>query len=156
MLVEKVYSKPIARVQGSSEVVCKPCGRKIRSLLALYESVKLVVDEASPANVTNVDDGATPATGSSKRKALEVITPNSSPSNRKVGRASSLSIKSKKSLQFSLKERENLAMVNAFNVDDLNTVQGQSSDLKVVIAYPNGNVVIKNNLAPADLNEKQA
>ena len=150
-LVEKVYSKPIARVQGLSEVVCKPCGRKIRSLLALYESVKLVVDEASPANVTNVDDGATPpatpATGSSKRKALEVITPNrSSPSNRKVGRASSPSIKSKKSLQFSLKERENLAMVTAFNVDDLNTVQGQSSDLKVVIAYPNGNVVIKNNL----------
>ena len=86
MLVEKVYSKPIARVQGLSEVVCKPCGTKIRSFLALYESVKLVVDEVSPANVTNFDDGATPpattATGSSKRKALEVVTPNrSSPSN---------------------------------------------------------------------------
>lgn len=37
-------------------------------------------------------------------------------------------------------------MVNAFNTDDLNTAHGQSSDLKVVIAYPNGNVVIENNL----------
>lgn len=154
MLVENVYSKPIARVQGLSEVVCKPCGTKRRSLLALYESVELVVDEVSPANVTNLDDGATPpatpatpATGSSQRKALEVVTPNrSSPSNRKVGRASSPSIKSKKSIQFSLKERENLAMVNAFNDDVLITVQVQSFDLKVVIAYPNDNVVIKNNL----------
>ena len=34
-------------------------------------------------------------------------------------------------------------MVNAFNVDVLNTIQVQSFDLKVVIAYPNGNVVIK-------------
>ena len=32
------------------------------------------------------------------------------------------------------------------SVDDLNNVQGQSSDLEVVIAYPNGNVVIQNNL----------
>ena len=84
--------------------------KEIGSLLALYKSVKLVVNDVLPANVTNVDNGAscpaTPATESSKRKALEVVTPNrSSSSNGKVVRASSPSIKSKKSLQFSLKER---------------------------------------------------
>ena len=53
------------------------CGWKIRSLLALHESVKLVFEEVSPANETNVETPpAAPATGSSKRKALEVITIN--------------------------------------------------------------------------------
>jgi len=38
-----------------------------------------------------------------------------------------------------------LALANALNVDDLH-LHPESSDLKVVITYPNGNVVVKSNM----------
>jgi len=98
---------------------------------------------------------------SSKRKSLEAnITPDRrSPSNIKLSRIRSPSTRvcrSRKSLGFH--EEENLSFANALNVDDLNVVyesatsQTSSANLKVVIAYPNGDVVVKSNLDPDSKN----
>ena len=135
--IERVYQKPILKIKGFSEVVCRPCGRKIRTLIAYYESIKSAVEQ---------DGNNECEAGFSKRKSSEVITPTTgSPLNRKAKRTKSPA-KSRKTLEFTVEEHENLSVASAQNIDHLNIVPNVSSDLKVVIAYPNGNVVVKNNL----------
>jgi hypothetical protein len=118
-----------------SQVVCNPCARKIRLLYTTHDFVKKGLEGVSGQETI-------------KRKSIEVISPERRSPARKTAKRS-LAI-SRKSLNFNnVANKENLDVANALNINDLTCTE--TSDLKVVISYPNGNVVVKSAL---DLDSK--
>ena len=137
----------VANSAGASQVVCNTCARKVRLLDTTYDSLKKnIVAEAECTNNSNRKTTDDVHADGTKRKSLEAISPETrSPCMRKVRRFRSPP--SKKTLNFgeAADEQENLPISNALNIDDLHP-DSESSDLKVVISYPNGNVIVKKNI----------
>ena len=139
----------VEKIEGVSEVVYSPCGRKLLKLCGTFSSVSSALAEVSCEG----DGGET-----FKRKIGAVLTPGRSPGNasRKQKRVTSPSKqtegrvpRSKKTLfdkgnpseseiADSVQAVSTDAMLSKLNVDDLDTSSG--SKIKVVIAFPSGHV----------------
>lgn len=131
-----------------SSVVCHPCARKLKNLSETYKTVvqSIRISEDPPSDQDAV-----------KRKAASTLTPERSPTNRKTRRIQSPQSKTcnspsrnrRKSL-FSVEDNsdskeqdiENV-LLSKLNVDDLDT--SKCSQVKIVLAYPSGNVIVKSN-----------
>ncbi len=137
----------------SSQVVCNVCGRKIKNLCELFSFVSNGF--GGKENTFVVSENR-----KEKRKSSTLTPEKSSPASRKSRRIDSPLTKAKrngeqgnnvkKSLSFSSKENVNMSekqlqdnIISNLNIDDLNTTD--SAAVKVVIAYPNGRVVVKSN-----------
>ena len=128
-----------------SSVVCKPCGRKLKNLSETYAYVLKKINASSPSTCADA----------CKRKLSEVVTPNrSSPENRKLMRNKSPKSKvclKRKSLfpldenakQIPEKQSSETVLLSKLNIDDLDT--SKYSQIKVLIAYPSGNITVKSN-----------
>ena len=142
-----------------SQVACNACYRKIKNLGELLQFIRTLLAQKREENKEN-SEGA-------KRKLLDVLSPTTpgSPHNRKSVRTNSpdtksdqrvmkaSSVKRKKSLQFADcgKNDEFLRAVHSinnvlskYNIDDLDTSKGAA--VKVVIAYPSGDVSVVNKI----------
>lgn len=139
----------VQKIEGVSQVVCSPCGRKLLELCDTFSSVSLALAEVSCEG----DAGET-----FKRKIGAVLTPGRSHGNasRKQKRVTSplkqtegRVPRSKKTLfdkgnpseseiADSVQAVSTDAMLSKLNVDDLDTSSG--SKIKVVIAFPSGHV----------------
>ena len=140
----------VEKIEGVSEVVCSPCGRKLLKLCDTFTSVSSALAEFSCEG----DGGET-----FKRKIGAVLTPGRSPgkASRKQKRVTSPSKqtegrvpRSEKTLFDKGNRSESEiadsvqaisasdAMLSKLNVDDLDMSSG--SKIKVVIAFPSGHV----------------
>lgn len=106
-------------------MVCNNCARKIRLLQTTHETLKKGVENEPEREAKR--KFSTPSRVSPCAKARRIRSPSS-----------------KKTVVFG-KENDDLLVTKALNVDDLHP-ETENSDLKVVIAYPNGNVVLKSNI----------
>lgn len=151
----------VGETENYSQAVCGPCGRKLRSLCETFTSVlnSLHVDSAKETEAHG-------ETSRSKRKVGDVITPDRfSPANRKSCRQSSpvksLARRSSRKALFPSNDENNAregsktqpqavdtVVLAKLNIDDLNTRSG--SAIKVVIAYPSGNITVKSNFDAAE------
>ena len=132
------------RVENSvnnSKVVCNICGRKIKNLCELFSFV---------SNGFGGKENGLVAQASNEKRKVSALTPEkSSPANRKCRRNGSPLTKraegrvnaAKKSLPYSRNQNVNTREKQLNDIDDLDTTK--SSALKVVIAYPNGQVIVK-------------
>lgn len=111
---------------GFSRVVCNNCARKIRLLQSTHDALKKGSESKPQREIKR--KFSTPTRVSPCAKVRRIRSP-----------------ASKKSLTFGKENSNNLLVSNSLNVDDLQP-ETEKSDLKVVIAYPNGNVVVKSNI----------
>lgn len=147
-----------------SQVVCGPCGTKLRSLCETFTSVLSSLSvESKELESAEIKENV--GASKSKRKVGEVITPDRfSPANRKSRKQispvkSQAGRPSRKALFSSIAENNDAreeskkqavesAMLAKLNIDDLSTTNG--SAIKVVIAYPSGNITVKSNFDDAE------
>ena len=140
----------IEQSPSASQVACSPCARKLRNLVSTYKLVSTAV---------NHDVQATFSRDSGKRKVSEAVTPNRASPVRKHPRQFSPNTKTsrRKSLfvvganehdrkRDADKQSNEDTLLSKLNIDDLDT--SKNSQLKVVIAYPSGHVVVKSNFDP--------
>ncbi len=162
LIAERLKSVGISIEQSSlsSQVVCSPCARKLRNLVETYTFVSKAVKISS--NAGKIGNTPTKATTQSqaKRKVAEAVTPDRASPVRKHLRQFSPSAKSSRTRLFVCENEHAPAkeavykqqsahedtLLSKLNIDDLDT--SNNSQLKVVIAYPSGHVVVKSNFDP--------
>ena len=133
----------LVKSPSRSEVVCRPCGRKLWKLLELYKNVSSALkDDDEVADNTSVRSERPQGTAANQKRN---VTPGNSPFNRKTKRihspAKSSDSRSRSRLFGAAMED---AILSQLNVDDLPLDETfQSSQIKVVIAYSSGHTTVK-------------
>ena len=135
----------VAKSDKSSDRICKPCGRNLRSTYCFYKRLKSVEEndranaEASDKKTAETERGANEGKCSDvpsrfKRQLPTTISPDRCAASKAAKRSSG----AKKSLAFG-QEKENFGNVDAhLNVEGL--LDKPTTQVKTVIVYPNGNV----------------
>ena len=117
-----------------SQLACNVCSRKISNLCALFDFVCKGFASVETENSNPDCEESESSRASGKRKSSNLTPERNSPANRKNLRVRS-PVKSTNKRSFSV--------LSKTNINDLDTSNGSS--LKVIIAYHNGNVVVKSN-----------
>ena len=115
---------------SQSQVLCMPCGRKMWKLAELFDIA-----------VSSFQSHSSFESQSEKRKSSNVLTPGKSPRAKSVRKDSPVS---KKRLDYSKSVED--VMLSKLNIDDLNFDDNPpTSHIKVLIAYPSGNITVNSN-----------
>lgn len=168
VIAERLRSVGISIDQNpfSSNVACSPCARKLRNLVVTFKLVSIAVKSDNDIG-TDKDRKVsvtvnTPRKDTGKRKVSEAITPGKESPFQKSQRKFSPNVKSSRKSLFVDKSGEDEldreraaackhqshedALLSKLNIDNLDT--SNNSQLKVLIAYPSGNCVVKSDFDP--------
>ena len=137
---------------NTSRVVCNSCGRKLKNLSDTYKNVFQslnVESQLSEPVKRNIYAIVSPERSSPNRKCKRIHSPAAkqlsqpSPLSRKSLFPTNKNLEAVKATENEISRKKGITsgvVLSKLNVDDLDTSKG--SQIKVVVAYPSGNIIV--------------